>query len=77
MHRLSLPEPRQNIALAFDSASLARAWLIQQAVTPAWPRLAAFIQQLAAIDGAGLLPALTIELLGLIRTCLLYTSRCV
>ena len=68
MHRLSLPEPRQNIALAFDSASLARAWLIQQAVTPAWPRLAAFIQQLAAIDGAGLLPALTIELLGLIRT---------
>ncbi len=68
MHWLSLPEPGKNIALAFDDASSAGTWLAQQAATPVLPRLAAFVQQLAAIDGAGLPPALTIELLDLIRT---------
>lgn len=68
MHWFSLPEPQKNIAPAFTTASTACSWLTQQSTTPALPRLAAFVEQLAAIDGADLPPALAIELLNLIRT---------
>lgn len=67
MHWLSLPEPRKNIALAFDDLAGARAWLAGQPQAQPLHMLAALRLQIEAIDGAPLPPALAVELLGLMR----------
>ncbi|MDR0776341.1 MAG: hypothetical protein LBE81_06855 [Azonexus sp.] len=69
MYRLILPDPRKNIALAFQDVSEARAWLAKQPRAHPQQTLAALAMQVEAIDGsAGGDPALAIELLGLLRT---------
>lgn len=67
MHWLSLPEPRKNIALAFQDAASARAWLASQPQAQALHMLAALRMQIEAVDGAGLAPAVALELLNLLR----------
>lgn len=69
MHRLILPDPRKNIALAFQDVPEARAWLAKQPRAHSQQTLAALALQVEAIDGsASDDPALAVELLGLLRT---------
>lgn len=67
MHWLTLPEPRKNIALAFQDLASARDWLAKQPQAQAMHMLAALRTQIEAIDGASLAPALAIDLLNLMR----------
>lgn len=67
MHWLILPDPRKNIALAFQDVPGARAWLAQQPQAQAQQTLAALCLQVEAVDGAAIDPALAIELLGQLR----------
>ncbi len=67
MHWLTLPEPRKNIELAFSDRASAKAWLDAQPKTQPQPLLAALAMQVEAIDAVGLDPALTVELLNLLR----------
>jgi len=68
MHWLSLPEPRRNIAQAFQDAKSARSWLSEQPRAQALNMLIAVDLQVEAIDGDGLPPATAIELLDLLRS---------
>lgn len=68
MHWLALPEPRKNITLAFHDSESARVWLAGQPQAQAIHMVAALSLQIEAIDGAGLPPALALELLNLLRT---------
>jgi hypothetical protein len=68
MHWLVLPDPRKNIALAFQDIPSARAWLAQQPQAQPLQVLAALSLQVEAIDGGSLTAPLTLELLGLLRT---------
>jgi hypothetical protein len=67
MHWLTLPEPRKNIELAFTDRASAKAWLDAQPQTQPQQLLAALAMQVEAIDSVGLDPALTVELLNLLR----------
>ncbi|PKO91495.1 MAG: hypothetical protein CVU16_07645 [Betaproteobacteria bacterium HGW-Betaproteobacteria-10] len=69
MHFVSLPEARQNIALAFADVNSARAWLATQPQAQPTHMLAALTLQIEAIDGAAEQPApVVIELLDVLRT---------
>ncbi|MDR1994499.1 hypothetical protein [Azonexus sp.] len=68
MYRLVLPNPRKNIALAFQDVPEARAWLAKQPRAHPQQTLAALALQVEAIDGSASDPALAVELLGLLRT---------
>lgn len=68
MQWLALPDPRKNITLAFQDVAEARAWLARQPRAQPQQTLAALVMQVEAIDGSACDPALTIELLGLLRT---------
>ena len=52
MHWLRLPEPRRDIAPAFDNSESAQAWLDAQASTPPLARLSTILEQVQAIDGS-------------------------
>jgi hypothetical protein len=67
MHWLALPDPRKNIAPAFQDLPTARTWLAQQPQAQPLQTLAALSLQVEAIDGGTLAPELAIELLGLLR----------
>ena len=67
MHWLVLPDPRKNIAPAFQDLPTARAWLAQQPQAQPLQTLAALGLQVEAIDGGDMAPAVAIELLGLLR----------
>jgi hypothetical protein len=71
MHCISLPEPRQNIALACPDLASARQWLSQQPAAQPRHMLAALLLQLEAVDAAGLPPERAGELLDFLRTAAL------
>ena len=68
MHWLDLPEPRENITLAFSDLTTARTWLAAQPQAQPLHMLAALRLQIEAIDAAPLPPSLALDLLGLLRT---------
>lgn len=68
MHCTTLPEPRQNLALACRDPATARHWLSQQPAAQPLSMLAALQLQVEAIDAAGLPPASALELLNLLRS---------
>lgn len=67
MHWLTLPEPCKNIELAFVDRASAKAWLDTLPQTQPQQVLSALTLQVEAIDSTGLDPALTVELLNLLR----------
>ena len=68
MDWLTLPEPRKNIALAFNDGPTAKAWLASQPQAQPMHMLAAISLQIEAIEATPLAPPLAIELLSLLRT---------
>lgn len=68
MDWLTLPEPRKNIALAFNDLPAAKAWLATQPQAQPMHMLAAISLQIEAIEATPLPPPVAIELLGLLRT---------
>ena len=68
MHWLKLPEPHQNIELAFRDLASARIWLAEQPQAQAQHMLPTICRQIDAIDGAGLPAQLAIDLLNLLRS---------
>jgi hypothetical protein len=68
MHRLRLPEPRNNIPPAFGDPAAAEAWLAELAAKPVTDALAAILEQIDAIDGGTLSPPQALALLNLLRT---------
>lgn len=68
MHRLRLPEPRNDTTPAFTDPAAAQAWLALQAPKPAPETLAAILEQVEAIDGGSLPPPQAIALLNLLRS---------
>lgn len=68
MHWLVLPDPRKNIAPAFQDVPSARAWLAQQPQAQPLQTLAALSLQVEAIDAGSLDAALVLDLLALLRT---------
>lgn len=67
MDWLTLPEPRKNIALAFNDLPAAKAWLAAQPQAQPMHMLAAISLQIEAIEATPLPPPLAIELLNLLR----------
>jgi hypothetical protein len=68
MHWLTLPEPRTDVKPAFHDLPSAKAWLAIQPQTQPMHMLNAIGEQIDGIEGAMLPPALTIELLNLLRS---------
>ena len=68
MHRLRLPEPKNDTTPAFTDQAAAHAWLGLQAPNPAQDALAAILEQIDAIDGGNLPPPQSIALLNLLRS---------
>ncbi len=68
MHWLALPEPRKNIAQAFDDLASAKTWLSGQLQAQPMHMLAAISLQIEAIEASTLAPSLAVELLDLLRT---------
>lgn len=68
MHWLTLPEPRTDITPAFHDRPSAKAWLATQPQTQPMHMLSAIGEQIDAIEGAILPPALAVELLNLLRS---------
>lgn len=68
MDWITLPEPRKNIALAFNDLSSANAWLAAQPQAQPMHMLAAISLQIEAIEGNPLPPGTAVELLNLLRT---------
>ncbi len=68
MHRLPLPEPKNDTIPAFTDQAAAHAWLALQAAKPAQDALAAILEQIEAIDGGNLPPPQSIALLNLLRS---------
>ncbi|MBS1140021.1 MAG: hypothetical protein H6R13_1474 [Proteobacteria bacterium] len=67
MHWLKLPDPRKNIALAFQDLPSAKAWLASQPQAQPMHMLAAIGLQIEAIEASTLPPAVAVELLNLLR----------
>jgi len=67
MHWLRLPEPRRDIAPAFNDAESAQAWLGALASTPPLAVFSALLEQIQAIDGAAIPPAHAVSLLNQLR----------
>jgi hypothetical protein len=74
MDWLTLPEPRKNIALAFNDLPAAKAWLATQPQAQPMHMLAAISLQIEAIEATPLPPMLAIELLNLLRTAAVPTQ---
>lgn len=68
MHWLRLPEPRRDIAPAFDNSESARAWLDAQASTSPLVLLSTILEQIQAIDGTVTSPSEAVALLDLLRS---------
>jgi hypothetical protein len=68
MHCLTLPEPRKNIALAFNDTPSAKVWLAGQPQAQPMHMLAAIGLQIEAIEASAMAPALAVELLDLLRS---------
>lgn len=68
MHWLRLPEPRRDIAPAFDNPESARAWLDAQASTSPLVLLSTILEQIQAIDGTVTSPSEAVALLDLLRS---------
>ncbi len=71
MDWLRLPEPRKNIALAFNDLPTAKSWLAAQPQAQPMHMLAAVALQVEAIEAATLSPPLVLELLRLLRAAAL------
>lgn len=67
MHWFKLPDAPSDAGPALKSPQEAKGWLANQAPAPPKTQLEAVTRQIEAIDGAGLSPALAIELLDFLR----------
>lgn len=68
MDWITLPPPRKNIALAFNDASSAEAWIARQASAEPLPMITAIGLQIEAIEAAAMPADQAIELLDLLRS---------